>query len=282
MDAGAVTSDGRKFHDASPQRLLQFLKPYSFIAGHNIVAHDLPVLRKANSFDKISPECIIDTLLLSPLFFPNKPYHRLLKDDKFDSNQINNPVLDSEKARQLLEDEISAFRNMPSDLQRILASLLYNVEGFHGFFQMMDVSPLQEKSNLVDSIISTLSGQICSNAVVHRLVAEQPVAFAYSLSVVNSNPDSIAPRWLLRNFPAVQSIVRLLTNTPCPQGCGYCNLAFDPRRALKKYFHFDDFRKYEGEALQENAIRAALNHKSLLAIFPTGGGKSISLYFQLE
>ena len=162
MDAGAVTSDGRKFHDGSAEKLIQFLQPYPFIAGHNIVAHDLPVLGNANSSDKISPERIIDTLLLSPLLFPNKPYHRLLKDDKFDSNQINNPVLDSEKSRRLLEDEISALHKMPSNLQSILASLLYNVEGFHGFFQLMDVPRIQEKSDLVNLIMSTRAGQICS------------------------------------------------------------------------------------------------------------------------
>nr|MCR5455845.1 RecQ family ATP-dependent DNA helicase [Bacteroidales bacterium] len=44
-------------------------------------------------------------------------------------------------------------------------------------------------------------------------------------------------------------------------------------------FGFDDFRKYEGEPLQENAVKAAIENKSLLAIFPTGGGKSLT--FQL-
>ena len=38
-------------------------------------------------------------------------------------------------------------------------------------------------------------------------------------------------------------------------------------------------RTYDGEPLQERAARAAVNGKSLLAIFPTGGGKSLT--FQL-
>src|SRR5690606_38066570 len=33
---------------------------------------------------------------------------------------------------------------------------------------------------------------------------------------------------------------------------------------------------YAGEPLQEKAVQAAVNNKSLLAIFPTGGGKSIT------
>ena len=36
---------------------------------------------------------------------------------------------------------------------------------------------------------------------------------------------------------------------------------------------------YEGEPLQERATQAAVEGKSLLAIFPTGGGKSLT--FQL-
>ena len=48
---------------------------------------------------------------------------------------------------------------------------------------------------------------------------------------------------------------------------------------MKKFFGFDSFRKYEGEPLQENAVNAAIQNRPLLAIFPTGGGKSLT--FQL-
>lgn len=48
---------------------------------------------------------------------------------------------------------------------------------------------------------------------------------------------------------------------------------------MKDVFGFDGFRTYEGEPLQEKAVQAAVNGESLLAIFPTGGGKSLT--FQL-
>ncbi len=41
----------------------------------------------------------------------------------------------------------------------------------------------------------------------------------------------------------------------------------------------DEFRSYEGEPLQERAVSAAIDGQSLLAIFLTGGGKSLT--FQL-
>ncbi|RYD03576.1 hypothetical protein N752_19405 [Desulforamulus aquiferis] len=45
---------------------------------------------------------------------------------------------------------------------------------------------------------------------------------------------------------------------------------------MKLFFGFDSYRSYGGEPLQENAVKAAIANKSLLAIFPTGGGKSIT------
>ncbi|MHB8963876.1 MAG: RecQ family ATP-dependent DNA helicase, partial [Saccharofermentanales bacterium] len=55
--------------------------------------------------------------------------------------------------------------------------------------------------------------------------------------------------------------------------------ALNIHKELKKIFGYDSFRTYNGEPLQENAAQAAVEGKSLLAVFPTGGGKSIT--FQL-
>ena len=68
----------------------------------------------------------------------------------------------------------------------------------------------------------------------------------------------------------------LLRSNPCLTGCLYCNQALDIHKGLKKYFGFDAYRTYSDEPLQENAVQAAVDNKSLLAVFPTGGGKSIT------
>ncbi|KAF1857609.1 hypothetical protein Lal_00014620 [Lupinus albus] len=68
----------------------------------------------------------------------------------------------------------------------------------------------------------------------------------------------------------------LLRNKPCISGCDYCNNFLDAHKGLKKFFGFDSYRSYGGEALQEKAVKAALANKSILAVFPTGGGKSIT------
>ena len=60
-----------------------------YLAGHNIVSFDLKYIR-----DLVEQACpqvqMIDTLYLSALLFPAKPYHRLLKDDKLQSEELNN------------------------------------------------------------------------------------------------------------------------------------------------------------------------------------------------
>ena len=51
-----------------------------FIAGHNILSHDLPRLREQDATLAILRKPVVDTLYLSPLAFPENPYHRLVKD----------------------------------------------------------------------------------------------------------------------------------------------------------------------------------------------------------
>ena len=90
---------------------------------------------------------------------------------------------------------------------------------------------------------------------------------------------SITPGWVLHNYPATEQVVRTLRHTRCHDGCAYCDARLDVHRGLKTFFGYDNFRTYEGEPLQERAAQAAVDGHSLLAIFPTGGGKSLT--FQL-
>ncbi len=62
----------------------------------------------------------------------------------------------------------------------------------------------------------------------------------------------------------------LLRNHPCLTGCDYCRQALDIHLGLKTFFGFDAYRTYGGEPLQEQAVQAAIDGKSLVAVFPTG------------
>ena len=112
------------------------------------------------------------------------------------------------------------------------------------------------------------------------MIEEYPCGFAYALALIDTTDyRSITPGWVLHNFPEVEYIIQKLRHTPCNAGCNYCNTQLDVHYNLKTFFGYDQFRTYEGEPLQERAAKAAVKGKSLLAIFPTGGGKSLT--FQL-
>ena len=49
-----------------------------FILGHNLLGHDFPILKMAAPWLNILKKPVIDTLYLSPLAFPQNPYHRLI------------------------------------------------------------------------------------------------------------------------------------------------------------------------------------------------------------
>lgn len=112
---------------------------------------------------------------------------------------------------------------------------------------------------------------------MNDIISKYPIELAYCLSLINTRSRySITPPWVLKNFPTVEKVMFLLRGNPCLCGCTYCNEALDIYKGLKRFFGFDSYRKYAGEALQERAVKAAVDRKSLLVVFPTGGGKSIT------
>ena len=74
-DIGAVRSDKSLLHTASVSDFCAFAAYADFLCGHNAVHHDMKYL--APLVDERVPKKIIDTLYLSPLLFPKRPYHRL-------------------------------------------------------------------------------------------------------------------------------------------------------------------------------------------------------------
>jgi len=118
LDIGSIKGDGSIFHKSSVAEFILFLKGTQFICGHNVFDHDIKYIGKALDDAGINPVNIIDTLFLSPLLFPTKPYHSLLKDDKLQSEYMNNPLNDSIKAKDLFNDEITAFKQADDALSK--------------------------------------------------------------------------------------------------------------------------------------------------------------------
>ena len=284
-DIGALRDDGATFHQASQTALDQFLQEgkVDYICGHNLIHHDAHYLH-LNGF-------LIDTLYLSPLLFPKRPYHHLVKDDKLMSEQMNNPVNDCEKAKELLMDEIAAWNLLSENKRKIFTLLLQHEKEFRGFLMYVEAIDTDDTilnhaisnhiiTDVSELILSEYKNHICAHADIPALAAQSPCGLAYALALIGTDDyQSVTPGWVLHNYPEVEHFIYVLCHTQCTDGCEYCNRMLDIHHNLKQLFGYDAFRTYDGEPLQEQASQAAVDGKSLLAIFPTGGGKSLT--FQL-
>ena len=277
-DIGAVRSDGTVFHSSSLRDFAMFISDVDFVCGHNIVHHDLYYIN--NALNKAVSIPAIDTLYLSPLLFPTHPYHSLVKDDKLVTDELNNPVNDSKKAQMLFYDEVNAFNALPLFLKQIFCGLLYSRKEFKGFFDYVDYASQRIQDDISNLIRSNFYGKICSNADINAVLRNYPVEMAYALALIWADDEvSITPPWIERSFPQIENVFKILRHTPCSVHCAYCKKALDVHSVLSSIFNYDSFRLYNGEPLQERAVQAAVDGKSLLAVFPTGGGKSLT--FQL-
>lgn len=276
-DVGSVKSDGTSFHENSIPRLLEFIRNEDFICGHNVFKHDLQYIQQITGNKIFGLQNTIDTLFLSPLLFPSYPYHRLLKDDKLNKEEQSNPLNDAKKAMDLFYDEAAAFDNLAESIKTIYYNLLHGQKEFACFFSYLNYASPLSTQDLESLIWFSFENKICQGANLSKFIASNSVALAYCLSLVFiSDRYSITPPWVLHTFPDVDRLMFLLRNNPCVTGCSYCDEALDPVKALERYFGHSSFRSYDGKPLQEHAVRAAVNNKSLLAVFPTGGGKSIT------
>lgn len=282
-DYGAIREDGAVLHSHSKVEFDAFVSKCDTICGHNIINHDLKyTVLKGN------PN-IVDTLFLSPLLFPKRPYHHLVKDDKLQVDELNNPVNDSMKARDLLSDEISAWNQLTSDIKDIYYQLLHDTYQFEGFFKYIGYSSSTKQSFLgrilgtqpdwVHLIQKKFEGKVCSHADFDTLIRQYPIELAYCLAVISADDIfSITPAWVIRNYPQVVNVMNLLCNSSCGD-CAYCHARLDAHSGLKVFFGYDNFRTFDGVPMQQQAVESAIRGESLLTIFPTGGGKSLT--FQL-
>ena len=270
-DIGAVDDRNAVFHSPDRTALLSYLEGADILCGHNLIHHDLVHLGLGDRF------ICLDTLYLSPLLFPRRPYHALLKDDKLQVEEINNPVNDAMKARDLFLDEVRAYRQLPEIQRSIYAALLRNQIEFRGFFGLLEKET--DRPSLVSDIRDAYQGSLCENAPLQDLIRETPVELAYALALIaTEDPSSVPPHWVLFAYPRVESVLQKLRSRPCGQ-CAYCRTYLSPKAQLRHFFGYQEFRTFEGEPLQQKAVEAAASGESLLAVFPTGGGKSIT--FQL-
>ena len=281
-EVGAVFN-GQELREKSLDKLQNWIEQAEYVCGHNIIAHDIPFLEKAFGIPVFQGKKIIDTLLWSPLIFKDNPYHRLVKGYKIvNEDAFNNPLSDSKLTADLLSDELNGLNDLDQQFQQILFNLLSHSNEYKSFLELAKIQ--DQKTDSEREIAKLFENKICNSVNISSIILENPVELAYAISLIYTKEDkSILPAWVSKTFPKTQQIIDNFRFNYCGNtSCTYCNSELVPKKALFKYFGYDDFRSFdltEKMSLQEKTVRAGLNSSSFLAVFPTGGGKSLT--FQL-
>jgi ATP-dependent DNA helicase RecQ len=263
----------------------------AFLLGHNIARHDLPVLRTRYPELRLHELPVVDTLELSPLAFPQNPYHRLLKDYKLVRDSRNDPLQDAKLAYTLWRDEVQAFAALERSEPRELAChhFLLASSGSSGNDQWLCTIRGREapgREEVHENIRALAAGKTCESAidtVIASALADpalhMPLSYVLAWLRV-SGGNSVLPRWVREQYAPARELIRRLRQTPCvSSGCTYCRTYHDPRSELERLFGFPSFRPEpqhpDGGSLQEHIVRLAYAGTPVMAILPTGGGKSI-------
>ncbi len=270
------------------QRLSRFAQGATYILGHNIIKHDL-ALAKAHCPDAGILSLIpIDTLVLSPLAFPENPYHRLIKGYKLLSASRNNPVADAKLSMVLFKDQLAAFLLLKESQPGIIAFFAWAFDLPTGTFQ--GISQLFERlggekpheSRARDLFLNLCRDQGCATAAreIWEEIGQAPhrkPELAYLVSWLRvAGGASVLPGWVLHEFDGIADLVLRLRMACGNDDCTFCTQHSNPERLLNKYFGFNAYRTMpDGRTLQREIVSASLAGRHHLAILPTGGGKSI-------
>ncbi len=282
-DFGAVYN-GQELHEKHTAQLEQWIAAANYICGHNIIAHDIPELKKLLGTDLFEGKTYIDTLLWSPLLFAQNPYHKLVKGYKIvNDGEVNNPLSDCKLTRNLLIDELNAFDKLAAADQQVFYQLLGDSSSFNVFFEFVNLKN-DTHTNYPIVFKTLLENQVCSFTDFSIYERQHPIDLAYGFALLRlGNEDSILPVWVRHVYPKAEQILEDLRFSACERSdCTYCTAHLDPIKALDRYFRYTNFRKFEPNrviSLQEETVRAGLQNHSFVAVFPTGGGKSLT--FQL-
>jgi len=289
--------DTQRQLDGALRQLDRMAGGASFLLGHNLLTHDLPLLQAVAPDLALLRLPAIDTLRLSPLAFPQNPYHRLIKDYKLIRASLNSPLADCRSTLALFHDQHQAFRQLAATRRDELLSYQALVApqvgaGLGNFFLSMTGQMPLEAARLAELLPALLREsdptlqrdlKVCRSRLA-RLLAEDlqqperhwPLAYTLAWLRVSGGNSVLAP-WVRHQFPAVSQLIGELRDQPCSDpACQYCRSVHDPRHELKRYFGFDEFRREaDGSSAQHDIVQACMQGQSVLAVLATGGGKSL-------
>ena len=269
-------------------QLDQFARRGDCLVGHNLIDFDLPHLAVVAPDLGLLQMPVVDTLRLNPLAFPANPYHKLVKhyqDGGLIRGQVNNPELDSWLALEALESQCQALRSADPDLLTAwhwLTGRSASGVGFDTLFVELRGHPRPSVAEAHAAIDRRLRSNVCLTQWNASFADEEdgwPLAYALAwLSVAGGN--SVLPSWVRHRFPAAGRLIRALRDQACTDAsCAWCRDRHDPAKELKRWFGFERYRAApstpSGASMQGAVVARAMAGDPVLAILPTGAGKSL-------
>ena len=267
----------------------EFSEGASYLVGHNIIEHDLELLAKHASHLKLHHLAAVDTLYLSPLAYPENPYHHLVKqyqEPALARVQVNDPFLDAELTLELLADVADELKSTDEDLLLAWHALLSaGVKGHafdHVFCTVRAAEATPSVADAIPAIMDRLRERGCTNQAAHiaNAAPSHPLALTYLLAwLPAAGGNSIIPPYVEKRF-GPSTLATKLRDTRCAdRNCSWCSEHLDPEKALKRWFGFPAFRdrpqSRDGESLQRSITEKHLARAHVLGILPTGTGKSL-------
>ncbi|WP_295587072.1 RecQ family ATP-dependent DNA helicase [uncultured Lamprocystis sp.] len=291
----------------------RFAAGAELVLGHNLLGHDLHCLRARRPALDLLKRRVVDTLFLSPLAFPENPYHRLVKDYKLVRDSVSDPLADCRLAEQVFREQWAEFarRALVSETGSgetgtgeagLLAIYRFCFRGASGLesaatggtgvslvFAALGID-LPDVPGVLDLLHRYWDGRVCrtaaqTQALRHLSDPRLRPALAYATAWLQvAGARSVLPPWVRHRFPETQALLQALRDRPCAApDCVWCRTIHDPHGQLKRWFGLAQFRPEprdaDGGSLQGAIVAHGMADGSQLAILPTGGGKS--LCFQL-
>ncbi len=272
------------------------VKDADFVLGHNLLGHDFPVLKTVSPGLEILKKPVIDTLYLSPLAFPQNPYHRLVKSYKLVRSAINNPVEDAKLAASVFKEQWESFVALGKETPALIdfygfcfKESVFNTfsgMGLSTVFEGIVDRGIESPEDALACFMQHTQGIVCGKAARETISgtlaqARRRPAAAYCMAWLQvAGGNSVLPPWVRHRFPEIPEIIKTLRETSCGKSdCKYCSESHDPERQLTRIFGYPSFREKpatdQGKSLQKAIVQDALANISVMGILPTGGGKSL-------
>jgi ATP-dependent DNA helicase RecQ len=265
------------------RELVSWLRPDDVLVGHNLHRFDRRAIEERDPDSPLLRLPTLDTLELSVLAFPRRPYHRLVKNDKLIRDARPSPVSDVRASQRVLEDAVAIWQPSP-----LIPHVDVPDHARQGWRHLYELNGWPWHSNEPVDLRTRWHGRVCANSpLLTPTGIDMALVMLDAWLGVQDQAGSVLPRWVRENWPEMRTMARDLRAAACQDAsCAWCTTALSPDHWLREVFGFDTYREQpaldDGTSLQWELVARGLREQSTFGILPTGGGKSLCFQVPAE